>query len=202
MKIGIYIIKNKINNKVYIGKSQDIERRFREHIIGRKTAVLLARAIKKYGLENFEFSIIEECPKDMLANREEYYIDLYRSRDRKYGYNIAKGGSGGDTITNLPKDKYNDYINKLSKPRPKKFREEQSERFRGSRNPMYGKTMSSQTTNKMRESHKGKIWINNGVEQKQINQSDISNYNGWSRGMLSKKSATTIEITTEKKDLR
>lgn len=66
---------------------------------------------------------------------------------------------------------------------------------------MYGKTMSSQTINKMRESHKGKIWINNGIEQKLINQSDLSNYNDWSRGMC-KKSATTIEITTEKKYLR
>lgn len=199
MAIGIYMIRNKLNSKVYIGKSFDIDKRFREHLRGNKTAMLLARALKKYGINNFEFLILEECSKEEISDREIFYIDLYKSRERDKGYNIAAGGNGGDTISSLPEDRYNDYINKLSKPRPDLFKIEQSIRFSGSRNPMYGKHVSDKTKSKMRDSHLGKVWVNNGLQNKLIDNTELDRYFGWNRGMLSKKSATTIESIASKK---
>ena len=59
---GIYQITNKVNNKIYIGQSIDIERRWNQHKYG-KGSVVLMNAIKKYGLDNFEFKILEETPQ-------------------------------------------------------------------------------------------------------------------------------------------
>jgi len=61
--IGIYKITNKINGKVYIGQSIDIERRFRDH--KNCTAKnLLSAAIKEYGLENFDFEVLKTFNND------------------------------------------------------------------------------------------------------------------------------------------
>lgn len=59
MKKAIYKIENKINHKIYIGQSNDPERRWREHCHRReKYTSLLERAINKYGKENFIFEIL------------------------------------------------------------------------------------------------------------------------------------------------
>lgn len=49
-------------------------------------------AMRKYGVENFKFSVIEECENDQLSEREKYYINLYNTT--KNGYNEALGGVG------------------------------------------------------------------------------------------------------------
>ena len=100
MACGIYKITNLINGKSYIGQSIDIEgrwhneknRAFRpsyEHYD--KT---LFRAFRKYGLQNFQFEIIEECEELELDEKEKYYIALY---DTYYsGYNETLGGNNGN----------------------------------------------------------------------------------------------------------
>lgn len=191
--VGIYIITNNINGMSYIGKSVCIEERFREHRRHHKSNIRLSRSIDKYGLENFSFMVLEECSREELSDKEKYWIDSY---DDDMLYNFASGGNGGDTITKLPKDKYNEYISKLSKPRSEKFRKEQSKRFLGSKNPMYGKNISEETRDKHRKACIGRIWINNGIENKFVYPDDYeSNYdnNVWNKGMLPKRSATTIE---------
>lgn len=94
--IGIYKITNLINNKVYIGQSTDIKRRWKDH---HKEAFWdnspeyeypLYRAIRKYGLQNFSFEIIEECSKNDLNSKEKFYITQYDSY--KTGYNQTEGG--------------------------------------------------------------------------------------------------------------
>ena len=61
--IGIYKIKNKINNKIYIGQSKDINNRWKRHLYDARngSSTLLHAAIRKYGIDNFEFSIVEQC---------------------------------------------------------------------------------------------------------------------------------------------
>ena len=60
---GIYMIKNQINNKVYIGQSTDIKSRWAfEHKI--RPNKYFDNAWKKYGEEAFEFSILKECKKE------------------------------------------------------------------------------------------------------------------------------------------
>lgn len=90
----IYIIKNFINNKVYIGQTcQPAKTRFKQHLKCLKSSrkQLICRAILKYGKENFFYEILEECDKQILNQREEYYIDFYNSYIN--GYNLTKGGS-------------------------------------------------------------------------------------------------------------
>lgn len=95
--IGIYKITNKINNKIYIGQSVNIKSRWADH---KKNAFnanykeynkYLYRAFRKYGLENFTFEIIEECSREELNDRENYYILYYHSNEEEYGYNTTSG---------------------------------------------------------------------------------------------------------------
>lgn len=91
MITGIYKITNNINGKIYIGQSIDIEHRWNEHQKA-KTNFYLHNAIRKYGIENFDFEIIEECEEHLLNSREIFWIDYYDSYNN--GYNLTTGGEG------------------------------------------------------------------------------------------------------------
>lgn len=95
---GIYIIKNIINEKVYIGQSVDIHHRWMQHKAdlrnGHHHNEHLQRAWDKYGEENFEFSILTECDESELNNLEKSFIKDYKSYDGCYGYNLTLGGDG------------------------------------------------------------------------------------------------------------
>ena len=93
MSMGIYKITNKINNKVYIGQSVDIERRWRQH----KNSSLdypLYQAFRKYGIDNFQFEILEECKRSELNDKEIYYIKLYNSCVDGYNQTLENGCYG------------------------------------------------------------------------------------------------------------
>lgn len=105
MSIGIYKIENKINHHKYIGQSKNIEKRWARE----KTTPFnpndhsydypLSRAIRKYGLENFDFSIIEECSIQDLNTKEKYWIEYYNSFFDGYNQTI-----GGDASIGQPKE--------------------------------------------------------------------------------------------------
>lgn len=83
------------NGKIYIGiTSQEPERRW-QNGYGYATQQLFWRAIQKYGWDNFEHEILEEnLTKEEAFQRENYYIDIFKSNQREYGYNITSGGDG------------------------------------------------------------------------------------------------------------
>lgn len=88
---GIYKITNLVNNKIYIGQSVRIEKRWEDHkFYSGKEHTALQAAFKKYGISNFSFEVIEECPKEILDEREIYWIKFYDSYNN--GYNLTKGG--------------------------------------------------------------------------------------------------------------
>jgi len=98
----IYQIKNKKNNKRYIGCSSRYNDRKKHHIrslnLNTHCNFYLQKAWNKYGQDSFEFSIIETLDSpDIMFLREEELID---NEDNLY--NIAKGGLGGDTFTDNP----------------------------------------------------------------------------------------------------
>ena len=75
--VGIYKYTNIINGKSYIGQSTDIRKRHKNHRNFAKNNILTAyidAEIAKYGIENFQFEILEECDKELLDEREQYYI--------------------------------------------------------------------------------------------------------------------------------
>lgn len=94
MKSGVYIIKNLVNGKVYIGSSIDIYNRWKTHKYGLKNNKHINQHLQnswnKYGENNFDFSILEETSKlkTTLIEKEQKYIDLYESFERQKGYNI------------------------------------------------------------------------------------------------------------------
>jgi group I intron endonuclease len=87
--IGIYKITNTITGKSYIGQSVNVESRWKYHI-KRCQNKYLSRAFIKYGVENFTFSILREVHETplkfiLLDSFEEYYIDKYKTLDRRFG---------------------------------------------------------------------------------------------------------------------
>ena len=121
---GIYCIENMINHKKYVGQSIDIHRRWAQHkqqnFIARDT--FLYNSFKKYGLESFNFYIIEECDESLLNEREIYWISYYDSF--RHGYNMTIGGSGnnsGERLNKqniLPKNFTSDICNKITEVVP------------------------------------------------------------------------------------
>jgi group I intron endonuclease len=85
---------NLINGKIYIGK----DKRNKPKYLG--SGKRLNAAIRKYGYENFLKEIIEYCDSEKhMAEREKYWIAHFDSTNRLIGYNLTKGGEGGDTFT-------------------------------------------------------------------------------------------------------
>lgn len=116
--IGIYKITNLIDNKCYVGQSRDIQKRFAVH---RRTAfnqnssnynLPLYRAIRKYGLDNFTFEVLEECKIDELDQKEIYYISLYNSYG-ECGYNLTIGGNQAPHYNKLSDSLVDEIIERL-----------------------------------------------------------------------------------------
>lgn len=108
VKTGIYIVTNNINGKVYIGQSRNIKKRWGVHKNfpfnenNKKYPqyhTVFYRALRKYGLENFEFKILEECSIELLNEREIFYMEKYNSTDNNYGYNNTEIIMGKNTTT-------------------------------------------------------------------------------------------------------
>ena len=95
----IYKITNILNGKVYIGATKrNLRIRKEEHLKSYNNKNLriynfkIYKAMRKFGIENFEFETIEICKNELLSEREKYYIKLYDSKNN--GYNEAIGGKG------------------------------------------------------------------------------------------------------------
>ncbi len=87
----VYLHKNKINGKVYIGQTNNIKKRWA--INAYKGSTRFYNAILKYGWENFQHIIIKNNLSKEEANLEEIkLIKEYNSIDPQYGYNISIGG--------------------------------------------------------------------------------------------------------------
>lgn len=123
-KTKVYIYTNKINNKKYCGITKNsLEKRMQCGYTGRFT-----NALNKYGLKSFTVEVIAEFnTKEEAGELEKQIIKEYNLNDDKYGYNIAKGGDGGNTTKNLSSEKYAQWKNNMSKAR------------QGNKNGNYGK---------------------------------------------------------------
>ena len=105
MTIGIYSITNKITGKRYIGKSINIERRFTDHRCslkkkecGKSTNRHLFNSVKEYGIDCFDFEIIEKfetVDESAIAEAELKWIRYYKTTDGKFGYNFRLDSDTG-----------------------------------------------------------------------------------------------------------
>ena len=137
----IYKTTNLINGKIYIGQKKS--KTFVKTYLGSGT--IIQRAIKKYGVENFDVVLIEECfSKEELCEREIFHIAKEESLyNFGKGYNITPGGEFGDTFTHHPnKDEIRRKISIAGKGRKhtEEWKKQASKRYSGKGNPMYGVT--------------------------------------------------------------
>ena len=103
MSCGIYKITNKLNNHSYIGQSINIENRWSDEKArafnpnSEEYESALSQAYRKYGVKNFSYTILEECLRAELDEKEIYYIALYNTY--KDGYNETTGGQGTPNLS-------------------------------------------------------------------------------------------------------
>jgi group I intron endonuclease len=97
MKIcGIYKITSP-SNKVYIGQSIDIIKRFKFYCgLHCRQQQLIYNSLKKHGVDKHKFEVLCQCSREELNNLEVYYIDLYQSFNSKFGLNLKEGGGNYD----------------------------------------------------------------------------------------------------------
>ena len=90
---GVYKITNRVNGKIYVGSSKNIYERWNQHKDKLRNNchdnIHLQNAWNKYGEENFEFEIIEECASKIQFEREQYYLNTLNPFDDN-GYNIVR----------------------------------------------------------------------------------------------------------------
>lgn len=164
---GIYKITNLVNGKIYIGQSQDIYRRWQEHKKNFKykkySSIILYKAFKKYGIDNFRFEIIEICEKEQLEEREKFNIKYFNSFigfKNSNGYNMTLGGEGQIGVEWTEDRKRR--LSQSLKGRPSWNKGLRYENFKLKRkftkegNPFYGKKHSKESIEKMRASAKGR----------------------------------------------
>jgi group I intron endonuclease len=148
MNSGIYCIVNLINRKKYIGQSQNMYQRKKEHFWTLNSDKGRCNKYLKndwtlYGEKNFKFFIIEECPIALLDEKEIYWIKELHSHSTENGYNISWGG---------------EFIMRglLHSEETKKKMSENMRDIFGKNNPMFGKNHSGETKKKLSEINIGK----------------------------------------------
>jgi len=140
----IYKITNLMNGKVYIGKTSNIEKRWKRHISvaknkERKAYQYLHKSINKYGVYNFNIEVLENCLTEIEAfEKEKKWIEKFNSNDYNFGMNLTDGGEGTSGV---------------------KWSEESRDKIRGENNHNYGKKISDDIKSKISKSVSGE---NNG----------------------------------------
>lgn len=92
----IYIIRNTVNEKVYIGQTHvSIKLRFQNHLSAARRGLdyVIGKAIRKYGEDKFYIELLEECTIEELNDREKYWVAFFNSTNNKFGYNMSIGGN-------------------------------------------------------------------------------------------------------------
>ena len=113
MTSGIYLIKNIVNNKIYVGSSVNLNDRNYKHFWMLRKGIHdnnhLQNSYNKHGDSSFIFEILEYCPSEKLILKENYYISKYKSNTADFGFNLA-------TVNNFRRNTFNDEVKvKLSK---------------------------------------------------------------------------------------
>jgi group I intron endonuclease len=92
----LYRIINQVNNKIYIGQTKNPKQRWRRHKIDARhlsPLMLISKAIKKYGVENFTFEVIATTTSLNLANESEIELIAQYQSQAPFGYNATIGGN-------------------------------------------------------------------------------------------------------------
>jgi len=144
----IYIIQNKINNKIYVGQTNNIKRRWGRHkyeAFTKNNQKPLYRSMRKHGIDNFSLIEIESCDQSNVDELEMFWIEFFQSQSKIFGYNLSQGGKplADSNIIKTRKPPM------LGKKHSKQTRQKMSKDRIGDKNGFYGKTHSSEAKQKM-----------------------------------------------------
>lgn len=165
----IYKAENKLTGSVYIGQTtKDLKQRILKHkntAFNKTESYTFHKALRKYGLENFEWNILTETDsKEKLNALEKLYISYYKKTTKCY--NMTDGGEGclgyiptGETLKKLS-ESHKGLIsgnkgNKYSEETRKKM-SDKKKKLTGEKNPFYGRKHSPESLKKMSDAKKGK----------------------------------------------
>ena len=140
-KISIYVITNTENGKKYVGITKDLNARWKDHKRNREASAL-QRAVKKYGIDVFDFTHIANAFSwEMACDLEKMLIKEYNSRAPN-GYNLTDGGDGGNGYK---------FGEEEIKARSKRMKTDKNPMLgkMGTLNHFYGKNHNEQAKNKM-----------------------------------------------------
>lgn len=111
----IYKITNTVNGKIYIGKTSNIDSRWRYHKYAYPTKnTHLYRSMRKYGFDKFRIDVIEKVTESRVNEIEQYWIAKLKTTDSSIGYNIHHGGTGGNSFANKSEEQIRTYCKKIS----------------------------------------------------------------------------------------
>lgn len=162
---GIYSIRNIINNKKYIGKSSNVYKRWKQHIYNSNTKnppCHIHRAIKHYGLENFEFQVEflldSDCEFKKLQTVEEkdrymsllenYVIITFKTYNPAFGYNATYGGEGVACTSETK--------NKISIAQKKRLKDKRNHPYFNKPGAFLGRKHTEEAKKAISENNKGK----------------------------------------------
>lgn len=197
----IYLTQNLTNNRKYIGqrKWNTFENISEDKYLG--SGIILKQAIQKYGEGNFKKQILCICDtKEELCSMEKKYIQETNAINSDDYYNIHEGGNGGNTRAGYTTEEMEAFklkmktvrknythsvetrkkISEAGLKRPNhmklpKYRKMFSEKFKGENNPMFGRKLSDEQIQKLKDSHNGKFDYNKGIIMSEEQKEKISN---------------------------
>lgn len=144
----IYLWKNLINGKLYVGQTQNFYLRMKQYLKNDNHR-LIGQALIKYGYNNFDISVLEKVDIDYLDEREQYWMDYYNSYDLFLGYNVCPVASTTRGFKHSEKSK------KAMSEKHKIYCQNHPEFMKGENHPNFGKSASLETRQKMSKSRQG-----------------------------------------------
>lgn len=180
--VGVYMYTNRIDGKRYIGKSKNIEFRKDKHIRNARNGrpSYFYNAIRKYGIDSFDFVVLEECQEKDLDKRERYFIQLYGSM-MPNGYNMTPGGDGHNVFETKSEEEIKVIKERMSRAHTgKKHTDEERLKIslsqkgkprlyaRGRPSHNKGKKMSAEFCRKISEATKGEKNGHYGKKQSEL----------------------------------
>jgi len=135
---GIYLLRNNVTNKIYVGQATNIYRRIYDHMRPKNSSRIskLYRSAAKYGWDAFTCELLEKVDAlEMLNERETFWIQHFQSHKKTVGYNICE--FGGVTLGRRHSDETRQ---KMSDNRPS---------YSGESNPFFGKKHSEESKAKV-----------------------------------------------------
>ncbi|MGG4434588.1 GIY-YIG nuclease family protein [Priestia megaterium] len=100
---GVYALLHKSKNKTYIGSSKDIILRWKSHILDIKNHSHSCKELNCLDIDELEFIVLEMTEKDSIVDLEYKYIQLFKSNNPEYGYNIIHKRKVDEPIINNSK---------------------------------------------------------------------------------------------------